>query len=225
VSDDERLMETGRLAELGLQASTLVHELRQPVFAIKAMAQVVAQGAEGETAEQLNSLIAQVEVLEGLLERYLDSSKRPTGATIPVDLGLAVAAGVQVVRGHRSGIALDIHAPARAQMAQVDPIAVQQITSNLVRNALDAASSRVEVRVDNGVLTVRDDGPGIRPDIEERLCEPFVTSKPPGEGTGLGLAVTRSLVEAIGGRFSWETSSAGTCFQVEFADGRRKDEP
>ncbi len=224
MKDDEQLMETGRLAEIGLQASSLVHELRQPVFAIKALAQVVAERAGDKGGAELQALVEQVEVLEGLLSRYGDSSKRPCGAEGLADVGNAVAAGVQVVRGHCGGIDLRSNAAPGEIFAQIDPIAVQQITSNLVRNAVDAARSRVEVVLDKGMLQVTDDGPGIRPDILERLCEPFVTSKPPGEGTGLGLAVTRSLVEASGGQFSWETGPDGTCFRVEFTDGQDQED-
>jgi len=224
VTDDERLMETGRLAEIGLAASTLVHELRQPVFAIKAMAQVVAEQVDGQvSAPHVQALIRQVEVLEELLTRYGDSSRRPTGASAPVNLAEIVQSGVGVVVGHRSGIEIQVNLPDAPCWYRVDPIALQQITSNLVRNAVDAATRLVQVDIQGHTIVVEDDGPGIRPDIEERLCEPFVTSKPPGEGTGLGLAVTQSLAMSIGAQISWETGPTGTRFMVELANGQEED--
>ena len=79
VNDDDQLLETGRLAELGLQASTLVHELRQPVFAVKAIAQLALDDSEANDSERLEELLAQVGVLETLIHRYGDASRKPTG--------------------------------------------------------------------------------------------------------------------------------------------------
>ncbi len=216
MTDDERLLETGRLAELGLQASSLVHELRQPVFAIKALAQIVADGAGEETQAHLTVLLAQVETLEQLVNRYSDSSRRPTGERHPTDLGDAVRLGAHTIGNARPNVTVDIITAPGTNWIHADPIAVRQITSNLVRNAVYAARSRVEVVAEANTLRVQDDGEGIRPDILERLGEPFVTSKPPGEGTGLGLAVTQSLISSVDGVLHWETSDAGTCFTVTF---------
>jgi len=224
MSDQDQLLETGRLAELGLQAASLVHEFRQPLFAVKAMAQVLAERSDAGDTSALSELIAQVEVLETLISRYGDAARRPSGATGPADLNAAVAAGAEIVRGHRAQIVIDLTLPTEPLWAAVDSVALQQITSNLVRNAVDAARQQVVVRLEGGRLTVEDDGEGILPEIEERLCQPFVTSKPLGEGTGLGLAVTRSLVAGIGGDFSWETGPTGTCFKVELSDEQRDKE-
>ena len=219
MSDQDQLLETGRLAELGLQAASLIHEIRQPLFAVKAMAQVLAERSDAGDISALSELIAQVEVLETLISRYGDAARRPSGATGPVDLNAAVAAGAEIVRGHRAQIVIDLTLPTEPLWAAVDSVALQQITSNLVRNAVDAARTRVDVSLTPSALEVRDDGDGIAPEIEARLGEPFVTSKPPGEGTGLGLTVTRTLVEVIGGRLSWTTGPEGTCFRVEFQHG------
>ena len=219
MSDQEQLLETGRLAELGLQAASLVHELRQPLFAVKAMAQVLAERSDAGDISALSELIVQIEVLEGLIDRYGDAARRPTGAAAPVDVSAAVAAGAEIVRGHRTQIAIDVQSPDTPLWAAVDGIAIQQITSNLVRNAVDAARTYVSVVLTDTALEVRDDGNGISPDIEAKLGQPFVTSKAPGEGTGLGLTVTSTLVEVIGGHLSWTTGPEGTCFRVEFEHG------
>jgi two-component system C4-dicarboxylate transport sensor histidine kinase DctB len=216
MTDDEHILETGRLAELGLQASSLVHELRQPVFAIKALGQLLITRLAGRDEAQLAALLQQVETLETLLERYGDSSRRPTGEFQPTDLGDAVTVGTESVIVHRTDIEVEIHALAGQSWVHADPVAVRQITSNLVRNAVDAARSLVTVRIHDATLTVLDDGGGILAEIEPRLGEPFVTSKPPGEGTGLGLVVTRKLVDSVGGELSWQTSDRGTCFTVRF---------
>lgn len=197
----ERWLETGRLAELGLLSAELVHELRQPTFAIKATAQIMRTRAEGRDAEQLDTLLHQVEVLEQVINRYAGSGRRPTAEITALQLGPAVEAGVEVLR-HRAGlknIRLALDVVDGGGVVRGEDVAIQQVTTNLVQNALDAAESLVTVRVEDGVLTVTDDGPGIAKSVRDRLFEPFVTSKPPGKGTGLGLAVSRHLMVLAGG--------------------------
>jgi signal transduction histidine kinase len=117
-------------------------------------------------------------------------------------------------------LALDVHSDlpnvtlGREQLVQV--------LLNLILNAADAVSAgghiRVEaVRAAQGVrLSVADDGPGIAPEVRERLFEPFVTTKEVGKGTGLGLAVCRGLVEAAGGTIELDQSVArGARFVIE----------
>jgi signal transduction histidine kinase len=94
--------------------------------------------------------------------------------------------------------------------------AIQQVTTNLVQNAIDAARTRVDVRVQACVLTVEDDGSGVTPEVKARLFEPFVTSKPPGKGTGLGLAVSRHLMHLLGGSLVLDEASPGTRFVATF---------
>ena len=97
---------------------------------------------------------------------------------------------------------------------------LNQVWTNLVDNAIDAMDGR-------GVLTVRaeregdgvrvdvcDSGPGIAPEVRQRLFEPFATTKPPGKGTGLGLHISHNVVVRHGGRIEVESEPGGTCFQV-----------
>ena len=217
-SPPERWLETGRLAELGLLTAELVHELRQPVFAIKALAQLAA--ARNGTADPatLGLILDQVETLETLLHRYAGSGRRPAAAASPVILGHAVEAGVALLRPRAAArgraLLLDLEVDRFAILG--DAVAIQQVTANLVANALDAARGTVRVRSAAGVLEVSDDGAGLPPEVQARLFEPFFTTKPPGQGTGLGLAVSRELVEGFGGTISFETSAQGTRFVVSF---------
>jgi signal transduction histidine kinase len=97
-----------------------------------------------------------------------------------------------------------------------------QVVLNLVLNAADACGpgGRVSVRAkphDRGVqMEIEDSGPGVLPEVRERLFEPFVTTKEVGKGTGLGLAVCRGLVESAGGTITLDTSyTAGARFVIE----------
>jgi Signal transduction histidine kinase regulating C4-dicarboxylate transport system len=224
--DDARWLETGRLAELGLRSSELVHELRQPLFAVKALAQLLERDLDGPAHARLRSLLDQVRHLERLVDRHADATRRPDAALRPVDLGSAVTAGVDVLRhrarAHDKTLALHLSRSRYAVLA--DPVAIQQITTNLVTNAIDAARSEVRVEVDGGVLEVHDDGPGIPDAVRTRIFEPFFSTKPPGRGTGLGLAITAQLVRASSGELDCRTSARGTVFAVRFAEAARQAE-
>lgn len=223
MSAPERVLETGRLAELGLLASEMVHELRQPVFAIKALAQLLALRLPESERAQTGLLLEQINLLEALLARYAGSARRPSALHQPVALGPAVESGVVLLRprANERGLALEIELGDDHAAVIADPVSVQQVTANLVANALDAARSRVVVRAGQARLVVEDDGPGIPPEVAARLFEPFYTTKPPGKGTGLGLTVVRHLVESSGGELRWESDEQGTRFVVVF----RKLEP
>lgn len=223
MTSDHEWVEMGRLAELGLLSAELVHELRQPVFAVKALCQIirqqVANGADlAKVLEQLNLLEQQVDLLDTLVARYARSGRRPEGTLRPVQLGPAAMAGVEVLRHRARRVAKKLVVEIVDDSVPVtgDPVAIQQITANLVSNALDAASGRVVVRVNTCELQVQDDGPGVPEEVGPHLFEPFFTTKPVGKGTGLGLAVARHLADDAGAVVSWESNDRGTCFTVRF---------
>ena len=214
----ERWLETARLAELGLLSAELTHELRQPVFAIKALAQLLRSRAAGPDSATLDLLLSQVGTLETLLHRYAGSGRRPGEVAVPLMLGPAVEAGAGLLRPRAvsRGLALAVEVEPDEFAVLGDPVAVQQITSNLLQNALDAARSRVVVRSARGCLSVIDDGPGVAEDVRDHLFEPFFTTKPPGKGTGLGLAVVRQLADVVGATIALASDSGGTSFTVRF---------
>ena len=219
MNDEHRWLETGRLAELGLLSAELIHEIRQPIFAVKAALQLLETGRGENTEAHIQLALQQVEVLESLLSRYAGSGRRPTAHRLPMLLRDPVTAGVELLRGRARTrqITLDLVLTLETTPTLADPIAVQQITSNLVQNALDAARSRVEVHVASGLVLVVDDGPGLPPPVVERMFEPFYTTKPPGMGTGLGLSVTRHLLELLGGLLQFDSDDKGTRFYARFA--------
>jgi signal transduction histidine kinase len=102
---------------------------------------------------------------------------------------------------------------------------LNQVWTNLVDNAVDAMDGRGELTIraasDSGggvVVSICDSGPGIPPDVRERLFEPFFTTKPPGKGTGLGLHISHNVVARHGGRIEVESSTSGTCFVVSLPE-------
>ncbi len=218
----ERWLETARLAELGLLTAELTHELRQPVFAIKALTQLLRTRMPPSEHGTMDLLLAQVGTLETLLSRYAGSGRRPGAVAVPLMLGPAVESGASLLsaRAVARGLRLELRVEPDRFAILGDHVAIQQITSNLLQNALDAARTGVVVSAASGQLIVADDGPGLPEEVRAHLFEPFYTTKPPGQGTGLGLAVVRQLVETIGATISLDSDAEGTTFKVAFAEVR-----
>lgn len=210
-----------RLADLGQRSAELVHELRQPLFASRAMAQLLARRLSSEADRaQLNALLAQLDQASAILERHTDGGRRLAPSGPAVLLGPSVEAGVATlqVRAQQLDKRLELAVDPNGQVVRGDPVGIQQITTNLISNALDAARSTVRVEVTGAALTVRDDGVGIPAVVRSRIFEPFFTTKAPGEGTGLGLSIVQELVDASGGSLCCDSSELGTVFAVQFRE-------
>jgi signal transduction histidine kinase len=122
----------------------------------------------------------------------------------------------------RAGVRLEPDLPEGSWRAHAEGRGLNQVFLNLLKNALEALEGsggtvRVRLRREGGLVAVdvEDDGPGIDPALRERLFEPFVTSKPAGHGTGLGLPISRRIVQASGGTLEVRSEPGrGTCFTV-----------
>jgi signal transduction histidine kinase len=125
----------------------------------------------------------------------------------------------------RHGVALEVSVPDDLPRVRADHNQLQQVILNLLVNAFEAVRPRGSVKVRAGhadragragvELEVRDSGPGIPASILARIFEPFFSTKPPGEGTGLGLPICRDIVKTCGGEITVESASgSGTAFVV-----------
>ena len=196
------------------------HELRNALTGVFGWADrlVRAKGAE-------NSAQAAQEVYEGtertiaLLNNFLDLSRLDAGKLQPVwrkvDLGAAMRralAGFEPAAETKQ-LALVEDIPAACPPIVTDPVRLEQILVNLLSNAVrhspPGGEIRVEIRPNTAMVEflVRDQGPGIPPDLQERIFEPFERFDPlSGQGTGLGLPVSRRLAEVLGGRLEVESA-------------------
>lgn len=209
-----------RLAELGLLTAGLIHELRQPVFALKALAQL-AESHPARAAEYLGQALAQVRTLETLIEGYADFSRRPPEKREVFELGAPVRSAMVVLEHRASAAQVRVEVdlgPAVAVRSSL--LAVQQAVVNLGQNAIDALRGQAEGRLRiagtvgdaGGVLRIEDNGPGLPAYIREHLFQPFHTTKP--AGTGLGLAISRDLLCASGGELRLVEVERGTCWEI-----------
>jgi two-component system C4-dicarboxylate transport sensor histidine kinase DctB len=203
------------LAELGLIASSLVHELRQPLFAARGTLQLAAvdEGARPSIDEALRHLSHAA----ALLDQYaaLGRSTEPAGL---VDVSEHVRAALGLVAGtaRGAGVAVSSSLAPRGTVVVARPSGVTQVAANLLRNAIEAVpadgAGRVRVAVevvgDEVVLTVDDNGGGVPDAVIERLGEPWVTTKGPA-GTGLGLYLSMRLVREAAGTLTASRNAGG----------------
>jgi signal transduction histidine kinase len=198
-----------------LLSSEIAHELKNPLASLKGLGALIAKDVDGRTAERVKVLRGEVERMQGILEEFLTFS-RPL---VPLRLGehdlseLArdVARLHEAIARERS-LTIDVDAPD-VIATHCDVRKLRQVLINLVQNALDAAPQNSEVTLQvrragsSATLAVLDRGPGLAPEIAERVFEPFVTSKE--HGSGVGLVVARSLARQHGGELTLKPRTDG----------------
>lgn len=205
MSAEERLLALCELAQAGLVSTSMLHEIRQPVFALQALVQQTRVQGWSETVEQ--DLATLVEHLEEILRTWSPVG-RPDDARLH-DVRESVDDGLKMLRPRVHGARAQVVfvRPEQPVWCEQRPSLARQLVLNLVRNALDAipTGGRIEIRlaVEGGEietirLEVEDDGPGIEPAIAASIFEPFTTSKG-AEGTGLGLYISRQICRSAGG--------------------------
>ncbi|WP_321908563.1 sensor histidine kinase [Paraburkholderia sp. J11-2] len=229
----QEVVHAGKLAVIGQMAAALTHELNQPLVAIRTLcdnartffernqpAQAIAN------LERVGRLVDSMAVLTSELKAF---ARKPDVERVAVSLGEAVAHArlIYESRIRDEAVQLDVRiAPGTTVYAESSQL--QQVIVNLLGNALDAvrdASQRViamqasEPDAQGRVrFTIDDSGPGIAPEVLAHLFEPFVTTKPRGQGLGLGLAITSRIVEGFGAKITaTNRDEGGARFTIEFA--------
>ena len=214
----ERVKEQARLAALGTMSAGLAHEIRNPLAGIKGAAQFLQGDANADEVTQfLEIIVSEVDRLDTVVTQFLSYARPFEIHRAPASLPELATRVVELVRveGLPPGVSLELVADESLARTELDEGRIHQVLLNLIQNAVQAVGSegRIEVRVRRGrlqtgslrgqeaaVLEVRDDGPGIPPDVQQQLFIPFFTTKP--KGTGLGLAICRRIVEAHGGEIA-----------------------
>jgi two-component system sensor histidine kinase PilS (NtrC family) len=214
-----------RLATVGRFAAGLAHEVRNPLAAICASIDVLGGALELPDGMRrlMDNVVREAERLDKLVGDFLALARPPALSLRPMELGPLVGGVLEVFRPDAAGRGIAVEARLEAGVwAPLDGDLVRQVLWNLLRNAAEALEPRggvvaVSARVegDLAVLEVRDDGPGMPPEVLERVFEPFFTTR--ARGSGLGLAITHAIAEAHGGKVSLESRpGAGTVVTLRF---------
>jgi signal transduction histidine kinase len=221
-----------RVNTMGELAASLAHEINQPLAAIRSNAEAIQSMLESERPDldEIKAAVADIvsdDARAGdTIRRLRALFRREELVRTAIDLGELLGEVRRIVRSdaviRKVSLTLDVRQPLRAVLA--DRIQIQQAMINLLLNAFDAVSETEEnsrqvtlsaMAEDSGCLKVLvcDSGKGIEPDALPRIFDAFFTTKP--GGMGMGLAISRSIVEAHGGRLSVSSSPGrGTTFEI-----------
>jgi signal transduction histidine kinase len=211
----DRLKTSLRLAAAGEMAGAIAHEVNQPLTALTSYGQsgqlLLAAGRTGELAPVLERMLAEAQRASEIVRRLRDFFREGTTRLERVEPAALLKAAQAVSAGLKQDLRLEVtvHVAPGLPAVLVDRLQVELVLRNLVANAVESIRSgntgagRIELVAERAGaqevrITVTDSGQGVREGEEERVFEAFVTGKP--TGLGLGLAVSRAIAEAHGGR-------------------------
>jgi PAS domain S-box-containing protein len=224
--DLSRFTRTASLAEM---AASIAHELNQPLTALVSDASACRRWLSAEPANVLKAAAAAERVVHdssrasAVVSRVRSLFSKTDYVRESTDLNRLIVELARLLRDDaiRRGVSIELRLEENLPVLKIDPVQIQQVLLNLATNGMDAMIDNKEARVlkicsamqgtDEIKVTVQDCGPGFDETIQRRLFEPFFTTKP--EGTGMGLAICRSIIEAHDGRIWAARSKEGTLFQ------------
>lgn len=242
---EDELVHAARLASIGQLAAGVAHEIGNPVTGISSLAQNLRYDTDDpgilETADQIQQLTDRISRIVSSLVGFAHGGRHVKGHNLaPVAIASVVDEALHLIQLARSGEDIHYHNRCPAAFTVLgDAQRLQQVMINLLTNARDASESGGQVVIDakpEGKLlkvTVTDAGHGLDEQVRERLFEPFTTTKPPGQGTGLGLPLVYSIIVEHGGRIEIESPPQGRdkgtrialWLPTEREDGETTDEP
>jgi len=224
---EQTIAQSSKLAALGEMSAAVSHELNQPLAAMKtylAGAKLLMQRRRPEEAmssfQRIDDLIDRM----GSITRQLKAHARKGGDAFEVlDMRDAVSSALTMMEPQLNKMDVEIinRSPKEPVLIMVDRIRLEQVIINLFRNALDAMQDQPNRRLEillyaseMAILSVRDNGSGIE-NLDE-VFEPFYTTKSPGEGVGLGLAISSGIVTDLGGRLTGRNAeNGGAVFEIQ----------
>ena len=214
---ERELAERERLAALGRMAATVAHEIKNPLSAIKSIAQVMREDEQlnSEYERDLRLIVGETDRLSQSVTQLLSFARKESAAEQPLGVDELLHSVVDLFRANarEQGVSLECVIESDAKLAGKCVSALRDALSNLLLNALQATPSGGKVKLTasaaNGdlLITVVDTGPGVPVDLRERVWEPFFTTRQ--RGTGLGLAIVRKRVQEVGGSASLGTARNG----------------
>ena len=203
------LVQANKLATLGQVTAGLAHEVNQPLATIRLLAEnalALQNTAPTEVTENLGKIVRMSERIGQITTHLRGFARKATGQVGSVSVKDAIDASVMLTASRRrdEGARLVIEGALRDLMVRAEAVRLEQVLVNLIQNAQEALVGwpdpeiRISVAADatHVMISVADNGPGLRPDIAAQLFTPFATSKP--DGLGLGLVIAQDILRDLG---------------------------
>ncbi len=211
----ERWKQAERLSAIGQLSAGLAHEIRTPLAAIEGAAELLrSDRADSALRDEMTAILQkESKRLNRLLTELLDYARPRRPEFLAIELKPLVDGIVRLlhVQANRKSVTLETALPESLPQVQCDPEQLRQVLLNLTLNAIQAADRPGSIHIEAQArdtfidMEIRDDGPGIPADVRAHLFEPFFTTK--HDGTGLGLAVTKTIIESHGGQIAVEPNA------------------
>ena len=218
----QELLVSERMATVGRLSLKVAHEVRNPISAIELNAEMLGDIVRGRTGTDMveagglvTAIRDQVNTLDALTEEYLAFARFPQAHFEEESVNHLVEELAAFVRpvADRQGLSMHVETDPAVPMMEIDRALLRQAILNLVKNGLEALSRGGALTISSRAIgdaveiAVTDTGPGISPDVGDRLFEQFFTTKP--QGTGLGLSISRQIIEEHRGELRWANRPGG----------------
>lgn len=242
---EAQLIQSSKLASLGTLASGVAHELNQPLAIIRAIAQQNLEMLQNNspTSQQLETLRDDLQIvyrqtvrMSQIIQHLRAFARKPREVFEPVNLNEVAQNALILLREQlrNRGITLVERYAPDLPPVMGEANSLEQIVINLLTNARDALEGRDEgqISIETGVyddgrqayaeLRVRDNGPGVPPEIRAQIFDPFFTTKDPNKGTGLGLAISLEIAQKHKGTLTLSDTQQGAEFVLRIPVAERE---
>jgi len=217
----DQLVQTAKLAVLGELSAGINHELNQPLLALQTYAEnskkLMERGYTEMVSDNLDEILQITGSMHSIISRLKVFARKTPPEPRAVEVGEIVNASVGIMGPllKKAGVELVVDSTHFGAEVLCEPVQVQQVMINLITNASEAMQGLpapwVSVRVQHDLnwirIEVEDNGPGIAPEMQNRIFEPFFTTK--SKGLGIGLALSRRIIETLSGTLTAEAGKQG----------------
>ncbi len=217
---DQEIAQAAKMATLGQAAAALAHEIRNPLGAIKLFSSLLKDELDPnkQGLKYLEHIEISISQLDATISNILQFSKQENPALSPVNLAALIKERVAAFHISNSKVDFRINIDSENILIAANEQSIRQVLNNLLTNACQATKNAgmIELTVrqsDSVIITIKDNGPGIKAEVLSDLFEPFVTTK--NEGVGLGLSIVKRLIEQHKGTIE-AANDNGAIFTITF---------